>query len=37
MRKYAKWPLTYENEFKSYRNKLTDEIKVAKNNIIKIG
>ena len=29
---YAKWPLTYEKQFKKYRNMLTNIIKQAKNN-----
>ena len=29
---YAKWPLTYEAQFKSYRNKLTTVIRAAKQN-----
>ena len=29
---YAKWPMTYEAQFKSYRNKLTEVIRAAKHN-----
>lgn len=29
---YAKWPLTYETQFKSFRNKLTAVIRAAKQN-----
>lgn len=31
-RLYAKWPITYEQQFKKYRNSLTSVIKAAKKN-----
>ena len=34
-RLYAKWPLTYDKQFKHYRNTLTSVIRAAKNDYYK--
>ena len=34
-RKFAKWPLTYGNAYRQIRNRLTDEIRIAKKQYLK--